>query len=108
MFHSTIIINCCYSILCRKARGQYPVAKASTPHILDADAFRTFWISWSGGKISVGEGIDIGQQTFMSFADPKPVNVNYISVSAWNKPGVFLIDKSNFFDLFEQATCLKN
>lgn len=68
------------------------VAKANTPRLLDGNNYRPFWISWTGGRITVGEGSVVGELTFLDFMDTSPLEVHYISIGGKSKPGKFLID----------------
>jgi len=68
------------------------LATASTLNILNINEFRMFWVSWSGGVISVGTGSIVGQNTFMSYVDPNPSPVNYVAFSAWDSPGTVKIN----------------
>jgi Farnesoic acid 0-methyl transferase len=77
----------------RKAKGKFPVAKANTPNILNGKMFQLFWVSWLDGKISVGEGVEIGHNVIVDYIDPSPIEINYLSVTGYDKPGIFLTDK---------------
>jgi len=67
------------------------VGSANTSNILDINEFKIFWVSWSGRVIHVGTGSIVGQNTFMSYVDPNPSQVNYIAFSAWNSPGTVMV-----------------
>ena len=64
--------------------------------------FRAFWISWDGGIIRTGSGRDPTQREFLSWRDPSPFDVNYISVSSgWESTAIWIfgISKVHFCPL---------
>jgi Farnesoic acid 0-methyl transferase len=73
--------------LFREVMNLVDPAPVSTPNILDANEFKSFWISWINGTISVGQGIIVGSSSFMTYTDPSPSAVNYIALSGYNTPG---------------------
>jgi len=75
------------------------LATASTLKILNINEFRMFWVSWSDGVIKVGTGSIVGQNTFMSYVDPKPSPVNYVAFSAWDSPGTVRINSGKYIEL---------
>ena len=77
----------------RKTKDGPALVKANTPRILDPNNYRPFWISWANGRVTVGEGLTVGEQTFLDYVDTSPVEVHYISLSGKTKAGTFLIDK---------------
>ena len=65
-----------------KKPGSENKALALTPNILNCDEFRTFWVSWRNGRIQVGRGSVPKQRQFMEWEDPRPLPVNFFSVSS--------------------------
>ncbi|XP_048247355.1 uncharacterized protein LOC124145114 [Haliotis rufescens] len=50
-----------------------------------------FWISFSGGTISVGAGTEVGTRQFMSWTDPTPTQIRYVGVATgWGSTGKWL------------------
>ncbi len=45
---------------------------------LSAEHYRPFWVAWDGGVVRVGSGCDINVNTFLSYTDPTPWEVNNI------------------------------
>ncbi len=58
-----------------------------TLDILSCDYFRTFWLGWDSGRIAVGHGGIPGMEEFMSWQDPEPIGVGYLSLSGWANVG---------------------
>ena len=81
-----------FFIIYRKGPQGPALASANTPKILDANNFKDFWISWTGGEISVGEGTSVGNRTFMTYKDFTPSAVNYLAFSGWDTPGIVYIN----------------
>jgi len=55
---------------------------------LNSDEWRQFWVSWSDGKVEVGTGGDVGENTFLSAN--KNQKVNYLAVyTNWGAHGNF-------------------
>ncbi|XP_052446900.1 C3 and PZP-like alpha-2-macroglobulin domain-containing protein 8 isoform X1 [Carassius gibelio] len=70
-----------------------PVASAPTPGILSWDEFRSFWISWRGGGVQVGHGLEPSSETLiLQWAGPLPAQVRHIGFSTgWGSVGEFRI-----------------
>ncbi|XP_067668692.1 uncharacterized protein [Haliotis asinina] len=53
-----------------------------------------FWISFSGGRIAVGAGRDVGSRTFLSWTDQAVTQIRYVSVATgWGATGKWLFCK---------------
>ncbi|KAG7488064.1 hypothetical protein MATL_G00029970 [Megalops atlanticus] len=70
-----------------------PVVSAATPGILSWDEFRSFWISWRGGVVQVGHGLQPSNETvILQWAGPLPGQVRHIGFSTgWGSVGEFKI-----------------
>ncbi|XP_011781286.1 PREDICTED: LOW QUALITY PROTEIN: C3 and PZP-like alpha-2-macroglobulin domain-containing protein 8 [Colobus angolensis palliatus] len=70
-----------------------PVASAHTAKILSWDEFRTFWISWHGGRIQVGHGPEPSNESvIVAWTLPRPPEVQFIGFSTgWGSMGEFRI-----------------
>ena len=55
------------------------------PDVLDASAFKYFWISWNNGVIKVGHGFGIGDDIIMEKSYPSSIDVKYLAL--WNGYG---------------------
>ncbi|XP_018583549.1 C3 and PZP-like alpha-2-macroglobulin domain-containing protein 8 [Scleropages formosus] len=69
------------------------VASTSTPSILSWDEFRSFWISWKGGMVQVGHGLQPSNETvIMQWEGPLPGQVRHVGFSTgWGSVGEFKI-----------------
>ena len=66
---------------------------------LNPYGYESFWISLNNGEIMVGRGKVPGQNVFLSWKDPYPIqNIRYIGLSSWNAPLVF-----NNFTFYDQV-----
>ena len=66
---------------------------------LNPHGYESYWISLNNGEIMVGRGKVPGQNVFLSWRDPYPIqNIRYIGLSNWNAPLVF-----NNFTFYNQA-----
>ena len=58
----------------------------STPDIMSCDESRKFWLDWemAGNRrlVRVGQGDKVGSNTFMSYEDNNPFNIQYVGVSS--------------------------
>ncbi len=45
---------------------------------LSEDQYRPFWVAWDGGVVRVDSGCEIDINTFLSYNDPTPLEVNNI------------------------------
>ena len=74
---------------------------ASTPNVLDCDNFRTFWVGWLNGTISVGQGWRYGQGLLTSQLETKQHPVEAVSISSQDSSKevtwMFQSDKGNFY-----------
>ena len=52
-----------------------------TPGILNCSGFKSFWLSWSGGSISIGEGLDIGERVVLNYQEVRVRDIKAISFS---------------------------
>ncbi|XP_065102652.1 C3 and PZP-like alpha-2-macroglobulin domain-containing protein 8 [Paramisgurnus dabryanus] len=70
-----------------------PVANAQTPGILSWDEFRSFWISWRGGGVQVGHGLEPSNESLiMQWTGPLTAHVRHIGFSTgWGSVGEFRI-----------------
>ncbi|XP_032990817.1 C3 and PZP-like alpha-2-macroglobulin domain-containing protein 8 isoform X1 [Rhinolophus ferrumequinum] len=70
-----------------------PVASTHTAKILSWDEFRTFWISWHGGRIQVGYGPEPSNESvIMAWTLPRAPEVQFIGFSTgWGSMGEFRI-----------------
>ena len=64
----------------RGSVGGSPLYEVNTPQILNCNASRLFWITWSSGTISVGTGSVPQQDRLLYFQDPQWHPVNSMSV----------------------------
>ena len=46
--------------------------------------YRQFWISWKDGIIAYGNGSEPGMSVIGVFADPTPIDINYMSVASYS------------------------
>ncbi|CAH1798336.1 unnamed protein product [Owenia fusiformis] len=57
---------------------------------LSCSEMRQFWVSWANGNIQVGEGLEIGENTFLSYRDPTPQSINALNfVTGWGASGTW-------------------
>ena len=63
---------------------QPPSISASTPGILSCTETRYFWVSYEGGLIEVGQGLDLGQRRFLHWKYEIPHTVTAIGFSGWD------------------------
>uniref|UniRef100_W5MEU5 C3 and PZP like alpha-2-macroglobulin domain containing 8 n=1 Tax=Lepisosteus oculatus TaxID=7918 RepID=W5MEU5_LEPOC len=70
-----------------------PVASAGTPGILSWDEFRSFWISWGGGRVQVGHGAQPSDASaIVEWGGVSPGQVRHIGFSTgWGSAGEFKI-----------------
>ena len=69
----------------RFARGGENINEAEGSW-LSAEEYRPFWVSWTGGKVLVGTGTEIGQNTFLGVKSEQAIN--YFGVAtAWGSTG---------------------
>ncbi|XP_056303565.1 C3 and PZP-like alpha-2-macroglobulin domain-containing protein 8 [Danio aesculapii] len=70
-----------------------PVVSTPTPGILSWDEFRSFWISWRGGGVQVGHGLEPSSETtILQLAGPLTSQVRHIGFSTgWGSIGEFRI-----------------
>ncbi|XP_069042035.1 C3 and PZP-like alpha-2-macroglobulin domain-containing protein 8 isoform X2 [Lepisosteus oculatus] len=70
-----------------------PVASASTQGILSWDEFRSFWISWGGGRVQVGHGAQPSDTSaIVEWGGVSPGQVRHIGFSTgWGSAGEFKI-----------------
>lgn len=47
------------------------IAQEETISILSCQQARDFWVSWAGGHIAVGTGLDVGHSSILSWTDPE-------------------------------------
>jgi hypothetical protein len=64
---------------------------AKTDGILSDTSFTTFWLSWSGGRVRLGKGAVVGQNSVLEYQDPSPIPVNYLAFAGWDVPGTALV-----------------
>ena len=55
--------------------------KKDTPEILDCFNFKTFWIRWDVGMLSIGHGAHPDINAFLSTSDTKPHQIQSIAFS---------------------------
>ena len=48
---------------------------------LNSTSLRPFWVSFQNGWVKVGTGTEVGENQFMSWEDPTPAKIKFISVS---------------------------
>ncbi|KAK7889726.1 hypothetical protein WMY93_025286 [Mugilogobius chulae] len=72
-----------------------PLSTVSTPSILSWDEFRSFWISWKGGMIQVGHGLQPSNDSvILNWAGHGAGQVRHIGFSTgWGSVGEFKIWK---------------
>ena len=61
-----------------------PSISASTPGILSCNETRYFWVSYEGGLIEVGRGLELGQRRFLHWKYENPHAVTAIGFSGWD------------------------
>lgn len=67
------------------------VCECNTPHILDANDFRAFWIRNTDGVITVGNEGEAA--AFLSWRMPDPFYINYVGVcTGWGASGSWIIE----------------
>jgi len=69
------------------------LADVSTPSILDANAFRPFYLSWADGKIRFGKGTVNGEQVIAEYVDPSPIPVYHLAIAGWDVFGTVIIHR---------------
>ncbi|XP_034035690.1 C3 and PZP-like alpha-2-macroglobulin domain-containing protein 8 [Thalassophryne amazonica] len=76
------------------------LVSASTPGILSWDEFRGFWISWKGGIVQVGHGLQpTNESVILQWAGQFPGQVRHIGFSTgWGSVGEFKIWKKEDSD----------
>ena len=50
--------------------------------VLSSADLRWFWVTVSGGVVSVGSGFAVGQGVLVSYVDAAPVAVSYLGVAS--------------------------
>ncbi|XP_072294012.1 C3 and PZP-like alpha-2-macroglobulin domain-containing protein 8 [Eucyclogobius newberryi] len=72
-----------------------PLSSVSTPSILSWDEFRSFWISWKGGVVQVGHGLQPSNDSvILHWAGHSAGQVRHIGFSTgWGSVGEFKIWK---------------
>jgi len=68
----------------RPGFSQTPSISASTPGILSCTETRYFWVSYEGGFIEVGQGLDLGQRRILDWKYENPHTVTAIGFSGWD------------------------
>ncbi|XP_056132926.1 C3 and PZP-like alpha-2-macroglobulin domain-containing protein 8 [Lampris incognitus] len=70
-----------------------PLVSAPTPDILSWDEFRSFWISWKGGVVQVGYGLQpTNESLILQWTGPLPGQIRHIGFSTgWGSVGEFKI-----------------
>uniref|UniRef100_A0A8C7S518 C3 and PZP like alpha-2-macroglobulin domain containing 8 n=1 Tax=Oncorhynchus mykiss TaxID=8022 RepID=A0A8C7S518_ONCMY len=70
-----------------------PVVSSPTPGILSWDEFRSFWVSWKGGVVQVGHGLQPSNESvILQWSGPLPGQVRHIGFSTgWGSVGEFKI-----------------
>ncbi|KAM4629690.1 C3 and PZP-like alpha-2-macroglobulin domain-containing protein 8 isoform 3-T3 [Polymixia lowei] len=70
-----------------------PLVSAPTPGILSWDEFRSFWISWKGGVVQVGHGLQPSNESLIvQWTGPLVGQVRHIGFSTgWGSVGEFKI-----------------
>ena len=82
------------SVIRKSIRGASEVEE-DTPEILSCDRLREFYLSWKDGLITVSTGAEF-THVFLSWKDPAPFQVNYMSVSTgWGATGEWQIPHSH-------------
>ena len=49
--------------------------------VLSCDEMREFWVSWSNGDITLGQGGNVGQDQLLSWNDVNPYDINAVSLT---------------------------
>nr|XP_029488379.1 C3 and PZP-like alpha-2-macroglobulin domain-containing protein 8 [Oncorhynchus nerka] len=70
-----------------------PVVSSPTPGILSWDEFRSFWVSWKGGVVQVGHGLQPSNESvILQWSGALPGQVRHIGFSTgWGSVGEFKI-----------------
>ncbi|KAK6624468.1 hypothetical protein RUM44_011327 [Polyplax serrata] len=76
----------------RKNRTKPDVAEVDTPNVLSEGELRGFWVSWDGGRISVGrQGED---QPFLTHEDPEMFPVGFLGFcTGWGASGNWVVEE---------------
>ena len=70
------------------------LAEDQTPRTA-CDLFKFFWIDWTDGNITLGEGDLVGIGAFLNYSDPTPTHVNHFMISTgWGDTGEWNLGES--------------
>ena len=50
--------------------------------VLDCNNYRPFWLTWEGGKIRFGRGLEVDIDMILSYDEPCPFAIHNIELSA--------------------------
>jgi hypothetical protein len=67
------------------------LVNTSTVGILNETNFTTFWLSWIGGRVRLGKGAIVGENSVMEYQDTNPIPVKYLAFAGWDYPGTALV-----------------
>ena len=82
-------------------RNRNDSALASVDHSpLNCGTLQSFWVTWDGGEIRVGNGLTTGQAEFMAFNDSDPFPADYLSVATGQNVTGYWIFHSGKYELF--------
>lgn len=66
-------------------------------HPIDCQNYSSFWVSWTNNVIKVGKGNDVGKQTFLTWNDTAPHDVNYVAFSTgFGATGKWKVKRGNY------------
>ncbi len=81
----------------------------NTANTLHVSIFRDFWVSWSGGMVRVGTGLQVGQNVITDDSDsnvklekayPSTIDINYLSLfNGYGADGDWHLYKGNYFKI---------
>ena len=56
-----------------------------TPFVLSPEHLLAFWVSWSGSKVAIGKGANLGEDVVVTFLDDnvdEPLEINAVSMGS--------------------------
>ncbi|XP_062614995.1 uncharacterized protein LOC134276738 [Saccostrea cucullata] len=73
---------------CIRTGKQLPCLSTYSQTVLSQAAYRSFWVTWIGGNIVVGEGDTINVNGIMSYHHSSPYPINFFAVmTGWGASG---------------------
>jgi hypothetical protein len=73
--------------------------------LVDCNVPYTYWISWSGGHLTLGRNSIVGLNPLLTYMDPSPLEINFMAVDGlcpdiegnWTIPNSFYSGGEFFF-----------